>query len=102
VTWGSDHKRMSELPSNWDTLRLDVFDRDGWRCTWKLSDGRRCEIKDGLECDHVGRNDDHSMSNLRTLCGPHHGIRTGIQGAAARRAKKAAAKLPAEDHPGWL
>lgn len=100
MTWGNNHARMSELPSNWDQIRRDVFERDGWQCTWKLSDGRRCP-EPATDCDHIGDRLDHSKSNLRALCGPHHDLRTSIQGRAAWAKKKAAAKLPSDEHPGW-
>lgn len=43
----------------------------------------RCEER-ATDVDHIRDNGDHSMSNLRALCGYHHRRRTGAQGGKAR------------------
>lgn len=101
MPWGNDHRRASELPKNWQEIRAKVFKDASYRCEWQLSDGRRCE-EVATDCDHIGDRHDHSPSNLRALCGPHHDMRTAWQGIEAKRAKRAAAKLPPEGHPGYL
>lgn len=49
----------------WRRIRLAVFDRDGWRCTY-------CGDADSpLECDHIvpiARGGTHDKSNLTTAC----------------------------------
>lgn len=92
------------LPSNWSSLRKKVFRRDGDRCTWRNVYGDRCKAP-AEECDHIGRNDDHSMSNLRSLCHHHHSLHTAAQSAAsrARRRKEVSKKFRrTEAHPGLL
>ena len=55
--------------------RREVFARDGERCTYEDSEGRRCASRTRLELDHVhpralGGDDD--ASNLRARCRPHN------------------------------
>lgn len=58
-----------------DGLRLRVWHRDGGRCTFLGTDGRRCASEELLEVDHIrpwslgGKTE---MNNLRLLCAPHH------------------------------
>lgn len=58
-------------------LRLDVFERDGWRCCGDV-DGERCdrEVNAFLgELHHIvhrGKGGDDSMSNVCTLCQECH------------------------------
>jgi hypothetical protein len=50
----------------WKRLRADVFQRDGYRCTYCGNGGR-------LECDHivpVARGGSSDMDNLTTACRP--------------------------------
>lgn len=50
----------------WKRLRADVFQRDGYRCTYCGAGGR-------LECDHivpVARGGSSDMENLTTACRP--------------------------------
>jgi 5-methylcytosine-specific restriction endonuclease McrA len=55
--------------------RREVFSRDGERCTYVDSEGRRCECRTRVELDHIqpralGGGDD--ASNLRARCRSHH------------------------------
>ncbi|MEE9271618.1 MAG: HNH endonuclease signature motif containing protein [Candidatus Krumholzibacteria bacterium] len=56
-------------------IRDAVYARDGGRCRFKGTSGRRCGSRNGLEIDHVlpvargGRNE---ASNLRLLCSWHN------------------------------
>ncbi len=55
--------------------RREVFARDGERCTYVDSDGRRCECRTRIELDHVqpracGGGDE--ASNLRARCRAHN------------------------------
>ena len=57
------------------TTRDQVFDRDGYRCTYVAPDGTRCTATHDLQIDHVqpfalgGTNE---PENLRVLCGAHN------------------------------
>lgn len=79
-----------DLPPNWDKLRGEVFERDGYQCTQTLPSGRRCPRHRGdshgtrLECDHIGSKWDHRIQMLATLCSHHHGQKTAQQGIEAR------------------
>lgn len=55
--------------------KREVFDRDGFQCTYVDSQGRRCECRTRLELDHIvprahGGSDE--ASNLRVRCRPHN------------------------------
>ena len=101
--WASSNRR-SELPPDWPERRKKRFEIDRWRCTADTPYGR-CGAP-ATECDHVGDKLDHSMSNLTSLCAPHHRAKTQRQAAEARAAalewRKAAARRPPERHPGAL
>lgn len=105
MPWRSSSARLSPLPPFWRTLRVKVFERDGHRCTaTDAVTGERC-IAPAEECDHIGRHDDHSMENLRSLCRWHHSQHTAAQAVAAREARLAAANAKfrrTEQHPGML
>lgn len=94
-----DRWRKSPLPPGWKQTRTLVLTRDGHQCTW-TEDGQRCPITTTLEVDHIGDPDDHTLANLRTLCGPHHHRRTGYQAYAA--SNQALRRRPARRHPGLL
>ena len=55
--------------------RREVFDRDGFQCTYVDAQGRRCECKKRLELDHIvprARGGSDEASNLRVRCRPHN------------------------------
>lgn len=55
------------LPGNWEALRYEVFERDGYRCVYCSTEA------DSLECDHVipiSRGGSSDISNLATACRP--------------------------------
>ena len=80
------------FPPNWNTLRAQVFTRDGHRCTM-------CGSNAQLECDHINDAHDHTLANLRTLCKTCHTRRTTEQATQARGAGPLR-KRPTEPHPG--
>jgi hypothetical protein len=41
MTWATS-TRKERLPSDWQTLRPAILERDGYRCTVIRRDGRRC------------------------------------------------------------
>lgn len=97
--------RRSRLPSDWRARRLKVLDRDGRRCQWNLGD-RLC-LEPGNEVDHIRPGDDHSYSNLHTLCREHHKDKTQFESWDALRRKRAQSRFRAErlygqeeEHPG--
>lgn len=100
--------RKETLPSDWEPRRRATFERDGWRCTYVRSDGRRCSEKNPrrLECDHVGDRLDHSLPNLTTLCNWHHQRKSSSQGGTAAQVvaaeRRNLRKRPPETHPGLI
>lgn len=86
--------RRSPLPANWSQLRAMCFHRDGYRCVATTLQGERCPER-ATDCDHIGPHDDHSLSNLRSLCHRHHALITARQAAAARPRRN----RPKEQHP---
>jgi hypothetical protein len=66
----------------WRRLRWACLTRDGFTCTWP---GCRHHDPTGatLEADHIDGDID-ALTNLRTLCIPHHRERTLEQARQAR------------------
>lgn len=102
MPWETSRRRET-LPANWRTLRRQVFRRDGNRCTFHDSvTGKRCSSP-AEECDHIGAPTDHRLQMLRSLCGYHHGIKSGSQGGLARAKllrKQNDRFRRTEEHPG--
>jgi 5-methylcytosine-specific restriction protein A len=96
-------KRREELPPDWPALRQATFDRDGKRCTWKTND-MRCD-EPATQCDHVVpgyKGGTHDLSNLTSLCEPHHRKKSAMEGVQARAERREAARRPPERHPSTL
>lgn len=94
-------RRTTPLPPGWQTrIRPPVLERDGHRCTWIEEDSSRCTAK-ATDVDHIGDPTDHSLGNLRSLCGYHHRKRTALQARAAR-GEAPPRRRPAEPHPGLI
>jgi 5-methylcytosine-specific restriction endonuclease McrA len=56
-------------------VRRFVWKRDGGRCTYRDSRGRRCTKRDDLEFHHrkpFGRGGEHSPNNVVLACGAHN------------------------------
>lgn len=101
MAWeGSDRKER--LPDDWPERTRRVKDRDGWRCTKILPSGKRCPrgrtSGHQIEVDHKIPNDDHSLSNLQTLCDHHHAQKSAQEGLAAQRLPPVRKRT--ERHPG--
>jgi 5-methylcytosine-specific restriction endonuclease McrA len=65
-------ERTRSIPAK---VRDEIFLRDGGRCTFKGTDGRRCNSKWNLQIDHIvpfALGGDNSPGNLRLLCGKHN------------------------------
>jgi hypothetical protein len=82
MTWPARSERRTQLPGNWRQLRVQALERDGYRCTWTRG-GRRCEER-ATDVDHIKPGNDHRLSNLQSLCHPHHQRKTVLEAAAAR------------------
>lgn len=103
---GSD--RRGRLPANWPALiaavkkRARATSRLGIeQCEARLPSGKRCP-RQGTDVDHIIPGDDHSLKNLRLLCGYHHGKKSSREGFEARQAYKRSKYRPREEHPGTL
>jgi hypothetical protein len=59
-------------------VRRAVHERDGGRCTFTDSQGRRCSSRQDLEFHHherpYGRGGEHSVRNLRLMCPTHNAL----------------------------
>ena len=57
------------------SLRDAVAKRDGYQCTFKTKDGKRCNCKVALQNEHCfsfALGGEHSFENLRLLCPAHN------------------------------
>jgi len=71
----ADREGMNRTRSIPRKVRDEIFLRDGGRCTFKGTDGRRCNSSWNLQIDHIvpfARGGDNSPGNLRLLCGKHN------------------------------
>lgn len=98
--WAGSTRKVT-LPPDWEARRAAVFERDGHRCVYVRSTGRRCSERTRLECDHINDRDDHSLENLQTLCTWHHLRKSGGQGgkASAEARKQRTPFREPEPHP---
>lgn len=99
---GSD--RRSRLPADWPKIRRRVLRRDGGQCTALDQAGARC-VELATDVDHIEPGDNHSPSNLGSLCDWHHKQKSSREGAAAYAAKRRALEKKfrrTEQHPGLL
>jgi hypothetical protein len=105
MTWGDEGR---QLPPNWHSLVRAVKHRAKAtsplgieQCEAKLPrSGKRCPDR-GIDVDHTGDKDDHSLGKLRLLCEHHHDQKTAGQGHEAWAAKKAPKQsLRRDEHPG--
>lgn len=96
MAWESSDRRQ-RLPPDWQARVNAVWARDSGICRWRLPSGKRCPRK-GRDVDHVINNDDHSLPNLRLLCGHHHDKKTQWESLAGRR-KGRGGKRQEERHP---
>ncbi len=71
----ADREGMNRTRSIPRKVRDEIFLRDGGRCTFEGTDGRRCNSSWNLQIDHIvpfARGGDNSPGNLRLLCGKHN------------------------------
>lgn len=94
---GSD--RSARLPSNWDEICAEVWERDGDTC-------HLCGQAGADTIDHKQPGDNHHPSNLGPVHDrnpPHcHRRKSSAEGNAARAALRAQLRTPTEPHPGLL
>jgi 5-methylcytosine-specific restriction endonuclease McrA len=67
-----DNKRSRHIPK---ALQDKIFTRDKGRCTYRGTNGVRCNSTWNLHIDHrkpYAMGGDHSVSNLRLLCAKHN------------------------------
>lgn len=95
MAWSTSNRR-ERLPSNWQSIRRLVFQRDRYTCQLRLSGCRGI----ATEVDHITRGDNHDLSNLRAVCSGCHKIKTVAEAQEARRIKKSRRFRPIESHPG--
>ncbi|QEQ94034.1 HNH endonuclease [Streptomyces phage Saftant] len=101
--WQGSDRRL-RLPPDWPKIRARILRRDGHRCTHRDDYGTRCSEL-ATDVDHIKPGDDHSESNLRSLCSWHHGKKSGAEGGTAARKnwRRQDRKFRrTEDHPGLL
>lgn len=105
-SWHTSNRKQ-RLPPNWGSLRKKTLERDGYRCCAQTSSGRCPSV--ATDVDHRRRGDDHSMSNLQSLCADHHKQKTSREGHLAYMAQRRAQQKRIErefgnreQHPGSL
>lgn len=100
--WANSDRR-SRLPADWPAIRRRVLKRDGYRCT-HTDEGVRCS-QPATDVDHIVRGDNHTESNLRSLCSGHHRTKSSSEGGAASAASRREIRSRfrrVEPHPGEL
>lgn len=98
-SWENSTRRL-KLPPSWKALRQKILARDGWQCTW-THHGDRCTRR-ATDVDHITPGDDHTPSNLRALCSPHHRAKSSSEGGKASARKRVKRARPTESHPGTI
>lgn len=99
MAWDTSN-RKARLPADWQTRRLRVLRRDGYKCQARDSTGTQCGAP-ANQADHIKPGDDHSLENLQALCRWHHARKSAKEGVAARRPRATQRREP-EAHPGML
>lgn len=94
MTWQARSQRRAELPADWPAIRLTQLQRDKWTCQHPDCHAYANQV------DHTGDKQDHAK--LQSLCETHHKQKTAQQGADARAARRARARLPITPHPGMI
>lgn len=89
--------RSKRLPPDWQSRRLRVLRRDGYRCQERTHTGILCAQPAG-EVDHIERGDNHDERNLRAICKACHAKKTAREGVEARPARA----RPPRKHPGLI
>lgn len=90
--------RRARLPKNWPVIRRRVLRRDRGVCQARFSDGRLCGAE-AADVDHIRPGDDHSMDNLRALCGWCHARKSAQEGGRAAALTRVRTERPRQTHP---
>lgn len=96
--------RKARLPEDWARRRMRVLIRDGRQCTHHDIEGVQC-LERATDVDHIRPGDDHSETNLRSLCSDHHQTKSSREGGNARVAQWRSNDRKFrrhEGHPGFL
>lgn len=93
MAWDNSTRR-ERLPGDWQTRRIRVLRRDGYRCQARSVSGVPCHAP-ARDVDHVVPGDDHSLDNLQALCVECHKAKT-----LAERPKLPPRRRRPEAHPG--
>ncbi|WP_054050704.1 HNH endonuclease [Alloactinosynnema sp. L-07] len=88
--------RRDTLPPDWAERVAQVKARDRGRCQWP-EHGTTCG-QPGRDVDHIHGRHNHSLTNLRLLCGWHHDRKSSAEGNATR--VRHTNRRPPEPHPG--
>ena len=100
MSWENSDRR-ARLPHDWQTRRLRVLRRDGYKCQHRDEPGAPKCLAPANQVDHVERGDDHDLANLQALCAWHHARKSSAEGRAAQR-PRASRRRPSEQHPGMI
>jgi len=90
---------MADYPYNgpWPAIRLEVLDRDGWRCQIR---GPKCKGR-ATDADHRipwrEYGDPYDKTNLRAACKPCNSGRTQARLAAQARLNRQPATTPSRN-----
>lgn len=95
MPWSSSD-RAQRLPRDWATRRKAALKRDGYLCRKR---GPRCTAV-ATEVDHVIPNDNHTLTNLQSLCSSCHRNKTQLEAVHGHAAVRSHGRRDAEEHPG--
>lgn len=105
MSWDSSSRRRKELPPDWEKIRKRVLRRDASMCQHiDVNTGEICG-EHASEVDHIRRGNNHSDSNLQSLCTYHHRRKSSAEGAEAVARKRERIENSfrrVESHPGSL
>ncbi len=97
MAWTNSDRR-ARLPKGWPTIRRRILRRDDHACTATFSDDRRCGLP-ATDVDHIIPGDDHSDTNLRSLCGWCHARKSAHEGGTAAASSAVRQTRPKAPHP---
>lgn len=97
---GSGSWRRQPLPRGWHKIRQRILHRDHGLCQEYDALFGICG-QPATDVDHIDPDGPQAdPSNLRSLCRPHHQLKSSREGAAAMLARKPRRLRAPEAHPG--